>query len=143
MMPANSKVIPWQLRMELLKKEPDVPKIIFSTYQSSPKLFEACEREKDLIFDLVLADEAHRCAGKVETAFSTVHRLRTRRRLFMTATPRIYSTEVKTRSKNQGFEIISMDDDEKFGPLFYKNFYLNPFPITLLFMTLLNNYTGC
>uniref|UniRef100_UPI0009B050FF DEAD/DEAH box helicase n=1 Tax=Chlamydia suis TaxID=83559 RepID=UPI0009B050FF len=106
--------------LELLKKEPDVPKIIFSTYQSSPKLFEACEREKDLIFDLVLADEAHRCAGKVETAFSTVHRLRTRRRLFMTATPRIYSTEVKTRSKNQGFEIISMDDDEKFGPLFYQ-----------------------
>ncbi|MEB2690595.1 DEAD/DEAH box helicase [Chlamydia suis] len=106
--------------LELLKKEPDVPKIIFSTYQSSPKLFEACKREKDLIFDLVLADEAHRCAGKVETAFSTVHRLRTRRRLFMTATPRIYSTEVKTRSKNQGFEIISMDDDEKFGPLFYQ-----------------------
>ncbi|WP_082192338.1 DEAD/DEAH box helicase [Chlamydia suis] len=106
--------------LELLKKEPDVPKIIFSTYQSSPKLFEACESEKDLIFDLVLADEAHRCAGKVETAFSTVHRLRTRRRLFMTATPRIYSTEVKTRSKNQGFEIISMDDDEKFGPLFYQ-----------------------
>ncbi|WP_080121412.1 DEAD/DEAH box helicase [Chlamydia suis] len=106
--------------LELLKKEPDVPKIIFSTYQSSPKLFEACEREKDLIFDLVLADEAHRCAGKVEAAFSTVHRLRTRRRLFMTATPRIYSTEVKTRSKNQGFEIISMDDDEKFGPLFYQ-----------------------
>ncbi|WP_257616748.1 DEAD/DEAH box helicase [Chlamydia suis] len=106
--------------LELLKKEPNVPKIIFSTYQSSPKLFEACEREKDLIFDLVLADEAHRCAGKVETAFSTVHRLRTRRRLFMTATPRIYSTEVKTRSKNQGFEIISMDDDEKFGPLFYQ-----------------------
>ena len=106
--------------LELLKKEPNVPKIIFSTYQSSPKLFEACEREKDLIFDLVLADEAHRCAGKVETAFSTVHRLRARRRLFMTATPRIYSTEVKTRSKNQGFEIISMDDDEKFGPLFYQ-----------------------
>ncbi|KDU80239.1 restriction endonuclease family protein [Chlamydia muridarum] len=106
--------------LELLKKEPNVPKIIFSTYQSSPKLFEACEREKDLIFDLVLADEAHRCAGKVDTAFSTVHRLRSRCRLFMTATPRIYSTQVKALSKDQGFEIVSMDDDEKFGPLFYQ-----------------------
>ena len=47
-------------------------KVIFSTYQSSPLIAEAQKDRKIPTFDLVLADEAHRCAGKVSEAFGCV-----------------------------------------------------------------------
>jgi len=66
-------------------------KVIFSTYQSSP-LVARCASKSNLFpaFDLVVADEAHRCTGKVSSAFSTVldnNRIIATKRLFATATP--------------------------------------------------------
>ena len=96
-------------------------KVIFSTYQSSQKIEEAL-REKRFQFDLVICDEAHRLAGKVDKAYGTVFRegaLPSRRYLFMTATPKIFSSRLKVQAGENDIEIHSMDDEEKFGPVFY------------------------
>lgn len=89
--------------------------VVFSTYHSSPVVAAAqrmvnASMESETVFDLVLADEAHRLAGQPSEAFTTVldaRQIVARRRLFMTATPRVYGGE-------QGF---SMDDPHVFGPL--------------------------
>ena len=49
-----------------------VDALVFSTYQSSPLIAEAQKYRDTRAFDLVVADEAHRCAGKVEGAFGTI-----------------------------------------------------------------------
>ena len=46
-------------------------RVVFSTYQSSPKIAEAFKQGKVPGFDLVIADEAHRCAGKVASEYGT------------------------------------------------------------------------
>jgi predicted helicase len=102
-------------------KEPG-PSVVFSTYQSSPVVALAmCDFDGE--FDLVLADEAHRCAGPVSSDFGTVldaDLIRARRRLFMTATPRLFTGRIRREAKEADFEIASMDDDEKFGAVFHR-----------------------
>jgi predicted helicase len=98
-------------------------KVIFATYHSSPIIKQACEQDNSLIFDLVIADEAHRCAGKAKSAFAPVadkDAIRSHRKLFMTATPKIFAEHVKKKSQEFEFAIASMDDEEKFGPVFHK-----------------------
>jgi predicted helicase len=46
-------------------------KVVFATYQSSPQLASA-QRGRVSAFDLVIADEAHRCAGPEAGPFATV-----------------------------------------------------------------------
>lgn len=97
--------------------------IIFSTYHSSPVIKEACKLDPAINFDLVIADEAHRCAGKTESYFATIVNrdvIRASKKLFMTATPKFFSENVKKKTKELECEIVSMDDTEKFGPVFYK-----------------------
>jgi superfamily II DNA or RNA helicase len=99
----------------------DGPRMVFATYQSSPKIAEAM-REGFPPFDLVVADEAHRVAGPSGGAFGAVlddQAIRARRRLFMTATPRIYSERVRRAALDADFVIASMDDPETFGPVFH------------------------
>ncbi|MCH8078517.1 MAG: DEAD/DEAH box helicase family protein [Proteobacteria bacterium] len=96
----------------------DKNQVIFSTYQSSPLVAEAQSDKSIPEFDFVVADEAHRCAGKVDSAFSAVldgNLIRARKRLFATATPRIYSSSVKKKAEERGVEVASMDDEEIFG----------------------------
>jgi superfamily II DNA or RNA helicase len=101
-------------------------KVIFSTYQSSPLIAEAQEDRSIPSFDLAIADEAHRCAGKVSGDFSTIldgERIRAKKRLFTTATPRTYSSNVKKTAEDRGVEVVGMDDEEVFGKtLFALNF---------------------
>jgi hypothetical protein len=47
-------------------------------------------------------------------------KIKTRRRLFMTATPRIYSAHVLKTAREAGYEFASMDDEEKFGKVFHR-----------------------
>ena len=68
---------------------------------------------------MIIADEAHRCAGKVSSDYATVldkDSLPSRHRLFMTATPRLYQTNLKRQAAVAGFELASMDDEAVFGP---------------------------
>ncbi len=98
-------------------------KVIFSTYHSSGVIQELCSLDTTFNFDLVIADEAHRCAGKGNSEFSTIVNsddIRAHRKLFMTATPKLFSAHVKNKAKEFECEIVSMDDESIFGPVFYK-----------------------
>ena len=99
------------------------PKVLFASYQSSPKIAEAFRLGRVPGFDLVIADEAHRCAGRVSSDFATVlesDAIPTRRRLFMTATPRYFTGRVLKRSMEADFEVASMADQSRFGPVFHR-----------------------
>ncbi|WP_330251412.1 DEAD/DEAH box helicase family protein [Nocardia sp. NBC_00565] len=101
--------------------------VVFSTYQSIATVAEA--QKKGLArFDLILCDEAHRTtgvtlAGNDESAFVRVHDdtyLGADRRLYMTATPRIYNQDTKADAKNADAVLTSMDDEKMFGPEFHR-----------------------
>lgn len=101
--------------------------VVFSTYQSIGTIAEAQKMGLPR-FDLVLCDEAHRTtgvtlAGHDESAFVRVHDddyLGGDRRLYMTATPRIYNEDTKSDAKNADAVLASMDDEATFGPEFHR-----------------------
>ena len=94
-------------------------RVVFATYQSSPQIAAAYSGRTPR-FDLAVADEAHRCTGLVGSEFTTIldpDRIKAKRRLFMTATPRIYTRRVRREvGKVDDLEIASMDDVDVFGP---------------------------
>ena len=97
--------------------------IIFATYQSSPLVAEVQQDPDVPDFDIVFADEAHRCAGKVSEAFGSVlvsQKIRAKKRLFMTATPRVLSSRIKTKADAENIEVASMDDEGIFGKVLHR-----------------------
>ncbi|MFE2426567.1 DEAD/DEAH box helicase [Streptomyces sp. NPDC059373] len=101
--------------------------VVFSTYQSIATISEA--QKKGLPrFDLILCDEAHRTtgvtlAGHDESTFVRVHDddyLGADRRVYMTATPRIYNEDTKSDAKNADAVMASMDDEQTYGPEFHR-----------------------
>ena len=103
-----------------LKREED--QVVFSTYQSSPLIAQAQKNSEVPHFDLVIADEAHRVAGKNDSPFQTVlddQQIRSQRRLFATATPRIYKTGLKKAAEEFGVEVVDMNDEKSFGKRFH------------------------
>ena len=101
--------------LKLLSKER--MNVIFSTYQSIKVVQNVMKGKK---FDLVLCDEAHRTTGvEGKSYFTTIHsdkNISSKKRLYMTATPKIYSDNVKNNNDN----ISSMDDDTIYGPIFHR-----------------------
>ena len=98
-------------------------KVIFSTYQSSERIAEAFKLNALSPIDLIIADEAHRCAGKANSAYSTVldnEQIPAVKRLFMTATPRIFQSSFKKKASDSGVEVVSMDDETVFGSVLHK-----------------------
>src|SRR5690606_17905954 len=97
--------------------------VVFSTYQSI-EVIEAVQRKTGLTFDLVVCDEAHRTAGEAsvgeaDKVFSIVHddaRIPAAKRLYMTATPRLFKPNAKDAAAEQDAVLASMDDEEFFGP---------------------------
>ena len=101
--------------------------VIFSTYQSIGVVSEA-QKMGVGDFDIIICDEAHRTAGltpqkdEEPSAFVMVHKndnIRAHKRLYMTATPRVYTDTSKTRADDHGRSLYSMDDENTFGPEFY------------------------
>ncbi|CUU54980.1 Predicted helicase [Parafrankia irregularis] len=100
---------------------------VFSTYQSIATISQAQSRGMGR-FDLVLCDEAHRTTGVTlsghnESAFVRVHDdsyLAADRRLYMTATPRLYSEDTKADARQASAVLASMDDEAIFGPEFHR-----------------------
>lgn len=101
--------------------------VVFSTYQS----IEVVARAQDLgaeRFDLVLCDEAHRTTGVTladddDSAFVKVHDpnfIRADKRLYMTATPRVFGEKVKGKAEEHSAVLSSMDDESLFGPVFHR-----------------------
>ena len=98
------------------------PIVIFSTYQSSPVIAEAFTVDNTPVFDIAIADEAHRCAGLASGSFATIldsTAIKARHRLFMTATPRYFTDRIQREADQLDFEIASMDDTSKFGKVFH------------------------
>lgn len=101
--------------------------VIFSTYQSVPVITAAQEAGVG-VFDLVICDEAHRTTGVTladedDSNFTRVHDdtyVNAAKRLYMTATPRVYSDGSKARASAEDSFVASMDDESVYGPEFHR-----------------------
>lgn len=101
--------------------------VVFSTYQSIDIVAEA-QQQVGFEFDLIICDEAHRTTGailtgKTESAFTKVHDnafIPAKKRLYMTATPRLYRDDVKEKAKKEDILLCSMDDPTIYGEEFYR-----------------------
>ncbi|GAA7592912.1 hypothetical protein ckin65_08470 [Helicobacter pylori] len=103
--------------------------IIFSTYQSALRIKQAQEAGLNGI-DLIICDEAHRTVGAMyptnerddKNAFTLCHsdeNIKATKRLYMTATPKVYSESSKAKAKEKDNVIYSMDDAQTFGEEIY------------------------
>ncbi|KFH28303.1 restriction endonuclease Eco57I [Helicobacter pylori] len=103
--------------------------ILFSTYQSALRIKEAQEVGLGEI-DLIVCDEAHRTVGAMyssnerddKNAFTLCHsdgNIKAKKRLYMTATPKVYSESSKAKAKESDNAIYSMDDEGIFGEEIY------------------------
>lgn len=120
---------------KLLKNWEDIKKtqqtadmiVVFSTYQSIDVIGNA-QKEGFPEFDLIISDEAHRTTGaheasKEASVFSKVHSdiyVQGRKRIYQTATPKIYGESAKKNAKEKSILISSMDDENKYGEVFYR-----------------------
>lgn len=108
-------------------------KVVFSTYQSIDVIARAQEKileqnKKFGEFDLIICDEAHRTTGVTlknedESNFVKVHSnefLKAKKRLYMTATPRLYDDNSKSKAKESEAYLCSMDDKELYGEEIYR-----------------------
>ncbi len=98
--------------------------VVFSTYHSIDVISQAQHQHRLPAFDLVICDEAHRTTGATfddedESTFVKVHDgdfLRAAKRLYMTATPRIYGDLAKGKAEKENVALCSMDDAALYGP---------------------------
>lgn len=101
--------------------------VVFSTYQSIDVIIDA-QKHGFYEFDLVVCDEAHRTtgatdAGKDASAFVKVHsddNIKARKRLYQTATPRIYGEDAKQKADEMSVLIADMNDANIYGEEFYR-----------------------
>lgn len=99
--------------------------VVFSTYHSINTVSNAQNNEGMAEFDLIICDEAHRTTGSThdsedDSNFVKIHDpdfILGKKRLYMTATPRIFSDDVKSNASE--FTLFSMDDEKLFGETLY------------------------
>ncbi len=112
------------------RSQPNAMTVVFSTYHSLATIHEA-QKLGLADFDLIICDEAHRTTGATfsgddESSFVRIHDndyVAGHKRLYMTATPRIYGNDAKIKAEVESIELCSMDDPAKFGKtLFTINF---------------------
>ncbi len=106
--------------------------VVFCTYQSLRQVTDAQGIHAAPTFDFAIADEAHRTTGVVlerragddrKVDFQAFHRedvLQAHKRLYMTATPRLYTQRSKGKLAAQGIEAIDMGTFEYYGPEFHR-----------------------
>lgn len=101
--------------------------VVFSTYHSIDTIAQAQQQHGLAGFDLIICDEAHRTTGATfgdedESAFVKVHDgafIRSAKRLYMTATPRIYGDHAKASAEKDNVALCSMDDETLYGKELY------------------------
>ena len=102
-------------------------RVIFATYQSISVIETAQAKHGLPEFDLIVCDEAHRTtgvtfAGEDHSNFVKVHDnkvIRGRKRIYMTATPRIYGENARSKARKAKAVLASMDDPELFGDVLF------------------------
>ena len=112
---------------ELMRKPKKDLLVVFGTYQSIDVLGKA-QKEGFPEFDLIIADEAHRTTGakalgEEDSLFTKVHsnsNIKGYKRLYQTATPKLYGTEARKKAESNSILISSMDDENLYGKVFYR-----------------------
>ena len=112
---------------ELMRKPKKDLLVVFGTYQSIDVLGKA-QKEGFPEFDLIIADEAHRTTGakalgEEDSSFTKVHsnsNIKGHKRLYQTATPKLYGTEARKKAESNSILISSMDDENLYGKVFYR-----------------------
>ena len=97
--------------------------VVYSTYHSIDVISRAQHKHGLVNFDLIICDEAHRTTGATfdsdnESNFVRVHDadyIRSAKRLYMTATPRIYGDSAKVSAEKDNVALCSMDDEKLYG----------------------------
>ena len=118
---------PLSISQTLQKLDTGKMTVVFCTYQSLP-LIEEAQNNGAPQFDIIFCDEAHRTTGidkpgDKTSPFVLVHdanRIRANKRLYMTATAKLYTERARTKAADYNVEVFSMDDEEKYGPLFHR-----------------------
>ena len=117
-----------KLAAEMAKRhDPDHMSVVFSTYHSIEVLHQAQTAHGLAAFDLIICDEAHRTTGakfddEDESHFTKVHDnecIQADKRLYMTATPRIYGDTSRVRAEENAITLCSMDDEQLYGTEWY------------------------
>ncbi|EOI6543450.1 DEAD/DEAH box helicase [Enterococcus hirae] len=96
--------------------------VVYSTYQSIEVLHEAQEKGFPE-FDIIICDEAHRTTGakalgEEASVFTRVHNnnyIKANKRLYQTATPKIYGTDAKQKAEDSSIVLSSMDNKDIYG----------------------------
>lgn len=122
----TNKLLEYQSRIENNNSKGDFL-TVFSTYQSIDVIIEA-QKQGFYEFDLVVCDEAHRTTGatelgKEDSSFTKVHydeNIKTAKRLYQTATPRVYGDAAKKKADELSVVIADMDNEELYGKEFYR-----------------------
>ena len=112
---------------ELMAKPKKELLVVFGTYQSIDVLGKA-QKEGFPEFDLIIADEAHRTTGakalgEEDSSFTKVHsnsNVKGYKRLYQTATPKLYGTEARKKAESNSIVVSSMDDENLYGKVFYR-----------------------
>lgn len=126
----NAKSVVNQFKLFQSQKRPGMT-VVFSTYQSIDVV---ARSQAELLkngfpeFDLIICDEAHRTtgvtlAGDDESSFTKVHNndfIKAKKRLYMTATPRLYSDDARSRAAQAEAILCSMDDESLYGEEIYR-----------------------
>jgi superfamily II DNA or RNA helicase len=96
--------------------------VIFSTYQSSENL-SLGSKSWGGQFDLVIADECHRTVGNSDSSFGIVlddELISSKKKLFMTATPRTISPKLRQAARESEVDVSSMDDPAVYGEVLFQ-----------------------
>ena len=102
-------------------ERPERMTVVFATYHSVKVLVDAQRKHGLPAFDLIVCDEAHRTTGvtlegEEPSAFTRVHdEVQGKKRLYMTATPRVYGAGAAKVAQEKGAELVSMDDEQVYG----------------------------
>ena len=119
---------PSRLAVEMTKRhDAHHMSVVFSTYHSIDVISKAQKQFNLADFDLIICDEAHRTTGATfddedESTFVKVHDadfIKSAKRLYMTATPRIYGEVAKASADKDNVALCSMDDESLFGKQLY------------------------
>ncbi|MEN1969055.1 type ISP restriction/modification enzyme [Lentibacillus sp. N15] len=122
----TEKLLDYQRTIESKSIQPEFISV-FSTYQSIDVIIEA-QQNGFYEFDLIICDEAHRTTGATElnqeaSAFTKVHsndNVKAKKRLYQTATPRVYGEDAKRKAEEKSVVIADMNDPETYGEEFYR-----------------------
>ncbi len=102
--------------------------VVFSTYYSIQVISDAQKKYALPEFDLIICDEAHRTTGASlgtddnEFEFIKVHNnsiMRGKRRLYMTATTKIFTDKCQKQANEINVVLTFMDDEELYGKELY------------------------